>query len=375
MKVEPHWNGGYIERLPKQPLSAQIILALLLLALATSAAQMKPGDRRKAYGEARASVIESLLATVYPGADVVWDPALMLRVPGDTPRMVEVPVYVRGSAANGGLEGIATIELEGKKEQYIFEAQGFRRADRPVFPTELFVFRANTAGRIQKYKRLVIDEGEPLTEVKTMSMQDWSQKEWSVLELQYDTHRVGPNSLTTIEWHSTLDANTGQFITRLPYGITRKVRGGSEQPFFFGISRNSPTTLLITNRFGGETHPYNCSDPCVMDADTLLSEWKLNDGATATKLTAKSAIPTSVGDTGDASQATIRLKNGRTVHADSVKEVGDKIEYTLGDSVYGIPKSLVQEIVPPANARPSSQNDNPGATTQPSTQAQTSQPE
>lgn len=61
----------------------------------------------------------------------------MLRVLGDTPRMVEVPVYVRGSAANGGLEGIATIELEGKKEQYIFEAQGFRRADRPVFPTEL----------------------------------------------------------------------------------------------------------------------------------------------------------------------------------------------------------------------------------------------
>lgn len=64
MKAQPQWNGGYIERLPKQPLSSRIILALLLLALATSAAQMKPGDRRKAYAEVRASVIESLLASI-----------------------------------------------------------------------------------------------------------------------------------------------------------------------------------------------------------------------------------------------------------------------------------------------------------------------
>jgi hypothetical protein len=51
-----------------------VALALLLTIAETSFAQMKPGDVRKAYGEARASVMESLLTTVYPGAEVVWDP-------------------------------------------------------------------------------------------------------------------------------------------------------------------------------------------------------------------------------------------------------------------------------------------------------------
>jgi hypothetical protein len=212
-----------------------VALALLLTVAETSFAQMKPGDVRKAYGEARASVMESLLTTVYPCAEVVWDPALMLRLRGEKPRIVAVPVYVRGSAENGGLEGIASIEFENKKEQFIFEAQNFRRTDRPDMPTELYVFRADTAGRIQRYKKLVIDPAEPLTEVKVMSVEDWSQKEWPTIHIQYDTHRAAPNSFTTIEWHGTLDANSGQFISRLPFGIARKVKkGGPEQLFFFG---------------------------------------------------------------------------------------------------------------------------------------------
>jgi hypothetical protein len=42
-----------------------LFLSLLLLTPGGSA-QMKPGDRRKAFGEPRASVIESLLAALYP---------------------------------------------------------------------------------------------------------------------------------------------------------------------------------------------------------------------------------------------------------------------------------------------------------------------
>jgi hypothetical protein len=96
----------------------------------------------------------------------------------------------------------------------------------------------------------MLDPSEGLTELKIMSIQEWSQREWPTLEIHYDTHRVAPNSFTTIEWSSIFDSNSGQFISRLPMGITRKVRGGAEQPYFFGFSRNSPTTLAITNRYG-----------------------------------------------------------------------------------------------------------------------------
>ena len=332
MKLPSEKDRVYGKRLQARIRFPRAVMGLILIVAGTTFAQMKPGDRRKAYGEARASVIESLLTTIYTGAKVLWDPALMVRVRGEQPRMVEVPLYVRGSAVSGGLEGVATIELEGKKQQFIFEAQHFQRTDRPVFPTEFFIFRADPNGHIQKYKKLMLDATEALTEIKIASIQDWSQREWPTLEIQYATHRAAPNSFTTIEWHSIFDANSGQFISRLPMGITRKVRGGAEQSFFLGFSRNGPATLLITNRYDGETHPYKCSDPCVVDAGTLLSEWKLT------------------GAMDDASPATIHLKNGRIIHADMVKEADEKVEYIVGESVYKIPKNLVQEIVHSGNA-------------------------
>jgi tetratricopeptide (TPR) repeat protein len=50
----------------------------------------------------------------------------------------------------------------------------------------------------------------------------------------------------------------------------------------------------------------------------------------------------------------IRLKNGRTIWADHVRDTGSHIEYNLGDNTYAIPKSAVDQIdeggVPPAYA-------------------------
>ncbi len=45
-----------------------------------------------------------------------------------------------------------------------------------------------------------------------------------------------------------------------------------------------------------------------------------------------------------ASAETIRLKNGKKIVADSVREVGDKFEYSIGDSTFAIPKSSVETV-------------------------------
>ena len=42
---------------------------------------------------------------------------------------------------------------------------------------------------------------------------------------------------------------------------------------------------------------------------------------------------------------TIRLKNGRAIQADTVQEVGDKLEYTIGEGEYKLSKSLVEEVI------------------------------
>ncbi len=41
----------------------------------------------------------------------------------------------------------------------------------------------------------------------------------------------------------------------------------------------------------------------------------------------------------------IHLRNGRTIHADTSREDGDKIEYTIGEGIYRINKSAVKDIV------------------------------
>jgi tetratricopeptide (TPR) repeat protein len=41
---------------------------------------------------------------------------------------------------------------------------------------------------------------------------------------------------------------------------------------------------------------------------------------------------------------TIRLKNGRTILADSVRESGERVEYTVGDNTFAIRKALVDKI-------------------------------
>jgi hypothetical protein len=73
----------------------------------------------------------------------------------------------------------------------------------------------------------------------------------------------------------------------------------------------------------------------VVDAGALLSEWNLTEATT---------------EKDNTSPATLHLKNGRIIHADIVKEAGNKVEYIVGESVYQIPKSLVQEIVHSGNA-------------------------
>jgi hypothetical protein len=253
--------------------NSRVVLAVLLMLAVASSAQMKPGDRRKAYGDDRASVAESVLTTLYPGAEVQWDPALTVLIPGQKPHTAHVPVVVRGNE-KGEMEGVASVEFDGEKEKFIFEAKHFQRRDNPAFSTVLVVFRADAAGRLKKYKKIILDPSQPVTELKTMSIQEWpAGKEWPTLIIQYDTHVASEDSFATIEWHSVIDANTGKVVTRLPYGITRKLKSGAKQVSGFSITRDSPTTIQIADHINATTRQYHCSEPCVVDPQLLLSQW------------------------------------------------------------------------------------------------------
>ena len=75
-------------------------------------------------------------------------------------------------------------------------------------------------------------------------------------------------------------------------------------------------------------------------ATTVTVEFKLSDQPQTIKTAGASSA--SVVDSQAASAETIQLTNGRTIHADSVTDAGEKIEYTIGDSTYKISKSSVK---------------------------------
>ena len=76
-------------------------------------------------------------------------------------------------------------------------------------------------------------------------------------------------------------------------------------------------------------------------ATTVTVEFKLSDQPQTIK-TAGAGSATSAADSQAASAETIQLTNGRTIHADSISDAGEKIEYTIGDSTYKISKSSVK---------------------------------
>ena len=78
-------------------------------------------------------------------------------------------------------------------------------------------------------------------------------------------------------------------------------------------------------------------------ATTVTVEFKLSDQPQTIK-TAVAGSAMSVADSHAASAETIQLTNGKTIHADSITDAGEKIEYTIGDSTYKISKSSVKSI-------------------------------
>lgn len=86
---------------------------------------------------------------------------------------------------------------------------------------------------------------------------------------------------------------------------------------------------------------------------SITVTFKLSDQPGSKVKSAKTATSGSTADSDISSPETIYLKNGRTIHADTASEAGYKLEYTIGDSIYEIPGSLVLRIVHSERAPPS----------------------
>jgi len=79
-------------------------------------------------------------------------------------------------------------------------------------------------------------------------------------------------------------------------------------------------------------------------ATTVTVEFKLSDQPQTMQVATAKSAAMSVVDSQSSSPETIQLTNGRTIHAESITDAGQKIEYTIGESTYEIRKSSIKSM-------------------------------
>ena len=117
----------------------------------------------------------------------------------------------------------------------------------------------------------------------------------------------------------------------------------------------SPETIQLTN--GRTIHADSTTDAGQKIEYTIgESTYEIPKSSikSMTHSTSESTMPSSrvASNPSSTPPVTIQLTDGRTIQADSVTDAGQKIEYTIGDSIYEVPKSLVKSMTHAPGATP-----------------------
>ncbi len=256
--------------------SSKIATFLILLSgfIAASVCRPHPRQRsdRESFGDVRATIMESLLQSLFSGAQFRWAPDLQLRTSDGFSR-AHFPGLTLSVAPDGSMSGASGLELTSNKEQAIFSSEQLRQTDPSHLATKVVVFRANSKGHVEQSQQFELDPTDPLAEIKMVHTSNWPLSGWPILRIEYVSHIPSQNSYTRIEWGASFDVNASKIISRLPAGISKKSRSGEEVMYIFSIARSGPGVLQITDRLTKKSIPYQCSDPCVVDGARLLAQW------------------------------------------------------------------------------------------------------
>jgi hypothetical protein len=259
--------------IPVSRVGAFVALALLLSGASPGGSLPLQESHREAFGDLRATLFETSLAKLYPGGVVKWDPNLLLQASDGVSRPVEFAGLVFRPSKEGGLEGATGVEVGNEKEKHLLLRRTFKSAAVARFHTQLVAFKADIKGRIRDFRQFPFAPSEDLTEIKILQIQSWQSGSWPTLGVRYVSHYADPASFTSVEWQSLFDANSGNFVSRLPIGLVQQDNRGHEQTVIFSLQRPSPGELAVRDTFSGRAITYPCSDPCVMDGPTLLLKW------------------------------------------------------------------------------------------------------
>jgi hypothetical protein len=239
----------------------------------TPALSQAQASARQGLGEPRASIMESLLRSVYPRKSFKWDPGLMLEVTPGHFQKIQFPGLVLKAFDSTTLHGATGLEIGDDKALFIFESRRTTQASHPPFVTMLVVFDATTEGRITQFKKFSLESAEGASEIKLLHLQDAASTGWPLLQVQYMSYYGVSGRQFQIEWQASFDPNNEKFISRLPAAIVVRSPEGEEDFEILQVRRVDSTTISITDSVTDKTVRYECGDPCVVTGAALVKLW------------------------------------------------------------------------------------------------------
>ena len=228
---------------------------------------------RDAFGEPRASLMESLLAIVYPNVAIKWGPTLMIELSPGKAQRVQFPGFVFKPLGNTSLIGATGIEVGDEKAKLVFQSSHFQQTSSGQFPSLLVVFLANLNGQVTSQKKMSLDPSDPLSEIKLIQVGDSAAGTWPFLTVQYVSHVTDSATATDIEWQALFDPNTGKVVRRVPSGIHMRSKDRKEALAMLKMQRVDASTVSFMDLLTKKTFTYSCADPCIVDGPTLLATW------------------------------------------------------------------------------------------------------
>lgn len=238
------------------------LLALLLSAVTLTASAALRDD----LGTAKVAAIEAAFAAATPGATLVWDDTLTVKLTDGA----ESAVRITGPESFGTM-WVLHVELTDFARDAVAHARTFSQEPAPTHPTDfLAAVPATGASRIVR-----LDPTSIVIEVRKLNVIPEYEvpQTWPGVNVTYWATYASPDWAGSVRWTGAYNMETQGDIMRMPVGIAKKRKTGDSSAEQISATRATEEIVEIQGGQNRQLIQYPCLIPCTFDGKSLLAAW------------------------------------------------------------------------------------------------------
>jgi hypothetical protein len=256
----------------KTDLRAFVRIVLLLAALA-AALPLCADDQlaRAAFGVNKAPALEALVANLWPGSQLQWQPLTIVGA-DKKERLLRIGDVVERKEADGSFTFVFALEFPEGEEQLLADIAAFR----PVTTTsrsEIVACKTTAAFAITAVRRAYYNDTATVTQTNALELAvEGADLPWPKLFMRYRAVYVTADWFGEIDWQGKLSTDPIAVEQRLPGMLSRVMKDGGQRTEEPIVLPTEDDTIVIASKLARRILS-NCAVPCMPDGKVLLGLW------------------------------------------------------------------------------------------------------